>query len=453
MRDLEGIVKNKVLIGLQEELFLFDGGQKSFAFSTGEVKPSNQDVKNFFANFNHRSRSLNGRNIKFLHVVYPSKEVVLKNKVPLPWRDKIKSLYLHSYAYNHLCSGLDNKILYPCDLLRSIDLDRPVFRSLDSHMTDCGSMTVVQHILEQWGMEYDKDNYFSSVTEKRPGDLGEMLGVKKRVSEDFLKPKFYFREFDNRSSLLGNTNNICIVHNSESMTDSRLLVFGDSFIKFSLLFFLPVFRDVVYIRSPTFQLDMVDLISPDFVISSNAERYLCNVKADSESESMLFSHYGETGYSPPLNFREAYAAQLSYFYHSSIYRAWSNKLEVERLIWTGLGSCKPNYHIKVIDLEGNFESTGNDPFFTFSSPSISYKKSYIFEVEIWSDTESLASLYFIPKREKRFSEINKLTLPVIYGDNYLRFELPDIHLKPALRFDPVACKAMFSVNNIALKSY
>jgi hypothetical protein len=40
MSKPSGMVENNVLVGLDGQLFLFDGGQKSFAYTTGELIPS-----------------------------------------------------------------------------------------------------------------------------------------------------------------------------------------------------------------------------------------------------------------------------------------------------------------------------------------------------------------------------------------------------------------------------
>ena len=179
-----------------------------------------------------------------------------------------------------------------------MDLNRtePVFRTLDTHMTDFGSMAITQHVLHRWGLQYDTDRFFTVFQCNEAGDLSKMLGTEDKSTENSLRPKFYFQIFDNRTALPGNTNNVRIIHNPESTTNKRILIFGDSFINFSLIFFSPIFRDIVYVRSATFQSDMVELMAPDFVISSNAERYLCKVEADAASKPMLFMHYGKANY-------------------------------------------------------------------------------------------------------------------------------------------------------------
>lgn len=75
-----------------------------------------------------------------------------------------------------------------------------------------------------------------------------------------------------------------------------------------------------------FQTDIVALIAPDFVISSNAERYLCKVDADEDSQPLIFKQYGDSTYTPSPIFIEAFRAQFSYNNHRGIYEAWVRKM-------------------------------------------------------------------------------------------------------------------------------
>jgi hypothetical protein len=449
MNHLPGVIENNVLVGLHDQLFLFAGGQRSFAFSTGDAKISSQYISLFFHNLKQRNRHLAVRGIPFVHLIYPSKEIVLKDKVPEPWRERIQSLFLSRYIV--MQPALANMCLYPIDLLMALNRNQPVFRVLDTHMTDAGTMAVAQHVLEKWGLQYDVSKFFVINQEERPGDLADMLNINKKISENFFKPTFIFQRFDNRYSLPGNTDNVCIIHNSKSMTQKRLLIFGDSFIKIALPFFAPVFRDVVYVRSATFQPDMVELMAPDFVISSNAERYLCKVEADTDSKPMLFTHYGNTRYTPPPAFIAAYAAQFSWRHHRGAYEAWSRKMQAVSLRLEGLGVFQPNQQVEVLDLTGNFRSTGSDPFLTFPATSISPDKRYVLEFDLRSDVDSIAAVYFQLEGDERFSETKTVKLPVGVGDNYLKFALPDVRLKSVLRIDPLACQGSFTIKNLILR--
>lgn len=445
-----GLVQNNVVIGLENQLFLFDGGQRSFAFSTALESPSARDCSSFFTNLKQRNSFLKARNIPFIHLVYPSKEIVIRDKVPAPFQERIKSLFLRCYVESN--PTLEKLFRYPLDLLLERNITKPVFRALDTHMTDAGTMAVTQSVLEEWGMQYDWNRFFIVSLEKRRGDLADMLQLENKIAEEFYKPIFHFLTFDNRSALPGNTDNICIIHHPKSLTNKRLLIFGDSFIKYALPFFAPVFRDVVYVRSTTFQSDMVELMKPDFVITSNAERYLCKVAPDTISKPSIFTHYGKNGYCPPHAFVEACTAQFSWQHHRGVYEAWSRKMQTECLRWDGLGVCQPNLQIDSLDMAGSFRSTGSDPYLTFPQATISFGKRYALEFDMESDVESVAAVYFQTEADDCFSEINTVKRPVSCGSNRLLFTLPSCRLKSILRLDPLACQGNFTINNVIFKA-
>lgn len=166
---------------------------------------------------------------------------------------------------------------------------------------------------------------------------------------------------------------------------------------------------------------------------------------------MLFTHYGKENYTPPSAFSEAYAAQFSWRHHRGTYEAWARKMLAGRLSWDGLGICHPNQHVEALDLAGNFRSTGTDPFLTFPSTSISPNKLYVLELDLKSDVDSFATLYFQMEGDERFSESKTVKLPVSMGDNHLQFSLPSGRLKSALRIDPLACQGSFSIGRVMLR--
>lgn len=109
------MINKNVLIGLDSHLFLFDGGQRSFAFSVGDLKPSLIDISNFAKNIIQRNEFLCASGIPFFHIIFPSKEVVLNEKVIDPWRGRIRSLFLSHYLIGQPI--LENLTLYPLERL------------------------------------------------------------------------------------------------------------------------------------------------------------------------------------------------------------------------------------------------------------------------------------------------------------------------------------------------
>lgn len=153
----------------------------------------------------------------------------------------------------------------------------------------------------------------------------------------------------------------------------------------------------------------------------------------------------------PLKFKDVF--NLDYFLKampSNILADGADNV-TDVLSWKGLGNCHPNQQVEVLDFLGNFRSTGSDPFLTFPATEIAPDKRYVLEVDLKSNVDSLASVYFQEESDDRFSERKSVKLPIKIGDNKLSFSLPDCRLKPILRFDPLNSKGNFSLKNLILK--
>ncbi|WP_278362525.1 hypothetical protein, partial [Stutzerimonas kunmingensis] len=276
-----------------------------------------------------------------------------------------------------------------------------------------------------------------------------MINSNETRVEECLINKFHLKDFNNRASLPGNTNNICILHNKDSLTKKRILIFGDSFIQQTLRFLSPVFRDVVYVRSATFQPDMVELMSPDIVISSTAERYLCQIESDENSKSMLFTHYGKDNYSPPTSFSEAYKAQFSYRHHKSYYNQWIKKLIENEISFDILGIGHPNNHLKIIN-KSSFEAIDRDPQLLFPYAKLDPDKIYSLEATLESDVDSYFVIYYQVEGDEKFSESKSIRNVIKKGMNNFKLNFPELRLGNRIRIDPIACTGKFRIINLDL---
>lgn len=440
------------MFGLDDWLFLYGGGQQQFAFLTGDRQPASTDIERFFDNLAKRSTYCQMRGIPYLHLIFPSKPVVMTGKVPPPWGAKVQSLFLSRYAAA-LSSVLPSYIFYPLDLLLACKHQGPVYRKLDTHMTNFGSQVVAHGVLNKLGLDYDSADFFSECVANLSGDLAQMLALHSVEPALCLIPINPLLVYDNRQFLPGNTNNICIVRNPRAVTDRRLLIFGDSFIKEMLPFLSPAFRDIIYVRSETFQSDMVELCQPDFVISSNAERYLSHVESDDSSKSMFFALDAASDYHPDKLFVDAYHAQFSYRFHRNRYEYWCSEVAASYFELNGLGLCSPNGQIEVLDKDAlSFRSTGIDPFFLFPKTMIEEGKSYQLEFDMVSDVSSTATVYYTKTTggEGRFAEGQTVRVPVAIGNTRCRFALNGPYLGSKLRLDPLTCTGIFSISCISL---
>jgi hypothetical protein len=446
-----GLIRNNVLVGLGGYLFLYSGHQRQFAYLTGEAVPNASDVRNFFDNISRRKHYCDKKGILFLHVVFPSKPVVMTEMIPMPMQEKVQSLFLSRYV-STLKSKLPDYVVYPLDTLNKLKSKLSVFRKLDTHMTNSGSLAVACEILHRLGLENELGEHFKESLVTNGGELARMLHSSKTVEELIIRPIVPVHAFNNREALHGNTNNIIILHNPFAITELRVLICGDSFIGELLQYFSKVFKDIIFIRGDTFQTDMVELFAPDVIITSNAERYLSSVRSDNESNSALFWNYGVgSEYKPDESFVSAYKAQLSYRYHHHTYLDWCLKIKARYVSIDGFGVGLINKQIEVIDQHAlRFKSTGSDPFFTFSQTELVAGHYYILQVDLESEVNSVATLYYTETSSPDFAEARTLKEPILIGINKLVFNLNFSLLDKALRLDPLNCPGMFSIINISL---
>lgn len=311
---------NDVVIGLNDNLFLFQGNHCQFDYLLQKKVIENKAVDLFFKNYSNRNQYCSKRAIKYLHIVFPSKPVLMTDYIPAELSN-IKSLFLTYFSNKY-----DN-IIYPIDLC--MEEDNPCFK-YDTHTTDSFNFCVINQILRAIDCPAIAKSDFTINQKQYCGDLyvkvKDELSLKPEMSS-FFEPNYKFLITSNGKCINKNTNNIVIMHNKSAMTEERLLIFGDSYMKNSLKFFSKIFTDVVYVRTKYFHYDLVDLMNPSCVISENAERYLASISSDKHSDCVLLEHYGDSEYSCSELFNTMLTANFSYRYHHFLYRKLMNKIE------------------------------------------------------------------------------------------------------------------------------
>jgi hypothetical protein len=85
------------------------------------------------------------------------------------------------------------------------------------------------------------------------------------------------RIFSLKEALKSNTGDLAYHFNPYALHNRRVVLFGDSFMRSSLHIFSQIFSEVVYMRVPYILEDVVRVLEPDIVLTSNTERYLYNV--------------------------------------------------------------------------------------------------------------------------------------------------------------------------------
>ena len=360
-----GCVINNVLIGESNQLFLFEGNYNQFSYLSNQESVCVSSKTNFVDNLQGRRCFADQLNIPYLHVIIPCKPLVLREKVPSPYRWSIRSLFLHDYA--PLFSNRDplkEGILYPLANLIREQIQRDCYWANDTHINAAGQLCIYREIGKHIPDLSTTFPLLRIAEELRQGDLGMMLGDTKPLPSLCFPWTGELLNYSNTKELPGNTGDIVITHNPLSRTQKRLVLFGDSFIKTMLHLFAQDFRTILFIRGPYFQPDMIELFAPDVLITSETERYLAGVDNDNNGPSLLFESFRERAdYKPSQDFQSALSAQLSYRSHPRITQHWDGEqTSIHSLNILGIGSAIHNRDIQQSDESGrNFVAVGPVP--------------------------------------------------------------------------------------------
>ena len=360
-----GCVINNVLIGESKQLFLFEGNYNQFSYLSNQHSVSESSKTNFLDNLRGRKHFAEQHNIPHLHVIIPCKPLVVRDKTPEPYRSNIRSLFLNKYA--PLFPGRDpiqEDILYPLDSLIREQTQRDCYWANDTHINAAGQLCIYREIRKHIPDLSTTFPLLRIAEQLRQGDLGLMLGNEEPLPSLCFPWTGELLTYSNTQALPGNTGDIVITHNPLSRMQRRLVLFGDSFIKTMLHLFAHDFRTILYIRGPYFQPDMIELFTPDVLITSETERYLAGVDNDNNGPSLLFESFREReDYKPSPDFQSALSAQLSYRSHPRITQGWeAEQVSLHSFSIIGIGAAIHNRDIQQQDELGrSFEAIGPVP--------------------------------------------------------------------------------------------
>ena len=364
-RLLPGCVSKNVLVGHQQQLFLFDGNYNQFAFLTGQEQVNESSKSNFLSNLRHRRAFADRLNIPYLHVVVPCKPLIVRQQCPDPYRTTIRSLFLHSYA--PLFQGRDpieERVLYPLAALIRTQVHQDCYWANDTHINAIGQLCLYREIGKNLTGLSDNFPLFRIAEQPRLGDLALMLGKTEPLPSLCFPWLGETLQYTNTHELPGNKGDVVIVFNPLSKTQRRLVLFGDSFIKTTLHLFAQDFGTILYIRGPYFQPDMIELFNPDALITSETERYLAGVDSDENGSSLLLSSViSRPDYQPSDAFTEALTAQLACRSHTRITQRWADaKTHEHSLILKDVGEAIHNRQLRRCHGEGcTLEAIGSVP--------------------------------------------------------------------------------------------
>lgn len=448
-----GEVARNVLGGTDGYLFLQGGSHSEMDYLQGKKKPSDLSVRNFANNISSRRRYCEERGIRYAHVVYPSKAVVCKNFIAEPTRSSVKSLYKEAY-YPELARLSRKIVLYPSGILKK--LDRP-YRLHDTHLSHEGCVGVTNELFDMVGLGGVELSEIATSAGEIIGDLSLMLGSDKKVSETIYK-SFSRTEYvvDNSPYIKGNTGGVTVCHNWAAGRSSRILIMGDSFIRLSLYLFVAKASDVLYIRTPNFQPDLIELFKPDIVITANAERYMAEVSADADADAALFESFRLGRYENANEYLAALSAQLSFNHHRSAYDNWRAGI-VGRITKLKSNSeyilAVANDQVRSAGSANEFESTGIDPQFRFYVAEKLLGGAIEVVLSMISEVSSEAVIYASENGAlfSKFSPERRSHQAVLPGENCLSFVFQQGSFGRELRLDPISRTGKFKILDVTVR--
>ena len=258
LEEMTGNIKKNVLFGKEGYLFLYSGAHRQFDYLLSIKKPTQDSINCFVNNIRERIIYFKKKNIRYRHIVFPSKPLVKKEYLPKKFQ-AVKSIY-SKYYRNAL--GNDHKIvLYPLDELVEAEKNISTFSSFDTHNNSYGTLILVNYILRNLNMKHIDNSSYSMAEQEVSGDLSKMLGMD-YVSKE---PKIFFnidkntKIYENFKYIPGYSNHVVITMNTKAINKKRLLIFGDSFFHLLIIRILHLlFSEILYIRSSFIHKDIID---------------------------------------------------------------------------------------------------------------------------------------------------------------------------------------------------
>lgn len=312
--------------------FLFlrqhESTQHQYQYFKGEKVLTKQKYEQFQKNIAFNARYCSERSLPYQHVVFPAKIPVFS---PL-FKEagiNVKPLFCANHEHDSVC--------YP---YKDLNMDSD-FLVQDTHNSDEGKLKLVKSIMTKLNIDFVELPPIWR-DENIVGDMGKRLSRKGHQEKKLIgfegkpiKPKM----FSTVSALSGNSGQIFFSFNPVAENKARILLFGDSFIHSCINIFSHQFSEVIYLRSPFILPDIADNITPDYILTSNAERYLTAIP-DAEVKKPYFLNYFNSTFNPSAFSAESKEALLALFSGrtSHTYQVW--RREITKKLTLHIGNNK-----------------------------------------------------------------------------------------------------------------
>jgi len=307
--DTELQIENGVLIGRDGELYLAHGGHGVLDYASGRRQVAPGMFRIFEANILHRAEQARRLGAKYLHVIFPDKQSVVRQRYPVSNPVCLGELYAAR------CPQAAPHILNLTGLIR--EMPERAYKITDTHLADTALIRSACRIAELL-TGHDHTGTLLSLLGKRKverrvaGDMGLRFTPPRESTETFLYPDWPIQIITNELAS-GNDGLIDICLSREAIYPSRVLWFGDSFGRGSIRFLSFFFREIMWMRTRFYHNEIANQFQPDFLITQNVERYLDVVEPDEAAPPfLLYPFLKGLHYAPPASFTAALAAVLSF---------------------------------------------------------------------------------------------------------------------------------------------
>lgn len=259
-------------------LYLTGGNHRvGETFSMGAIADGKRDI--FLKNQTFRRAWCYRHDVSYSQWVFPDPIVFDGSAL----QGKVASLVLSTYP-----GGLPNDVFYPISELNGFP-DRQ--NATDTHYSPLGNMYVARKIaLQTLGAPADIDLVpFIAAGKTNPvycGDLGSKCDPKLTEARLAPQPVAGISSAENGMAS-GNNGLIKIMESPNAISDRKLMIFGDSFLRLMLPELARYWKTIVFFRTPYFHFEMVKGVMPDDIICGMAERYFASPMPDGNRPHFL----------------------------------------------------------------------------------------------------------------------------------------------------------------------
>lgn len=270
----------EVVEGREGQLFISAGNHRIEEYLLGRLQVEESSFRNFDENLSSRRKLTESIGARFVHIVCPDKQTICAEHYPL------RPAVTLGRLYKERCK---EPFLYPVEELRAPGPTQTYFKT-DSHWNFEGSFIATQCILRELGVQgagelLDRRRALPFKKEFS-GDLGSKL--EPNLSEETL----YYEEIHEKirfsNEFTKNNGMIRITVNPMAESNTRLLIFGDSFLNGCLSALTDFFRYTIFVRTPYLHQELLFSFRPTHVITGNVERYLARTSSDEAAENCFF---------------------------------------------------------------------------------------------------------------------------------------------------------------------